>query len=202
MHEILEYLCLFMLIMIDVKLTPVVCGGTAYLFVWMGRRRAWLVLLLDWWVFGDSGATSSICFWSLSLGLWLGCRLAFYLTLVYVVEILPICRILEILFMDVCCSYDMYTWWCMTYIRWDCWWILYMHVVWILMWRCIIYFLNIYIIRVYYCFNRNKVLQHIYLFFWVLPIQTTPFPFLCLLYSTWNTTHSVNFGPRVCTHPS
>jgi len=67
-----------MLIMIDVKLTPSGLWWTAYLFVWMGRRRVGLVLLLDWWVLEDSGATSSICFWSLSLGLWLGCRLVFY----------------------------------------------------------------------------------------------------------------------------
>jgi len=32
---------LFILIMIDVKLTPVVL--TACLFVWMGRRRAWVI---------------------------------------------------------------------------------------------------------------------------------------------------------------
>ena len=78
MHEILEYLCLFMLNMIDVNLTPSGLWWTAYLFVWMGRRRAWLVLLLAWWVLEDNGATSSICIWSLSLGLWLGCRLVFY----------------------------------------------------------------------------------------------------------------------------
>jgi len=30
------------LIMIDVKLTPSGLWWTAYLFVWMGRRRAWL----------------------------------------------------------------------------------------------------------------------------------------------------------------
>ena len=67
-----------MLIMIDVKLTPSGLWWTAYLFVWMGRRRPGLVLLLAWWVLEDSGATSSICFWSLSLGHWLGCRLVFY----------------------------------------------------------------------------------------------------------------------------
>ena len=67
-----------MLIMINVKLTLSGLWWTAYLFVWMGRRRAGLVLLLDWWVLEDSGATSPICFWSLSLGLWLGCRLVFY----------------------------------------------------------------------------------------------------------------------------
>jgi len=50
-------------------------------------------------------------------------------------------------------------WRCMTYIRCDCWEILYTHVVWILMWRRSVYFLNIYIIRVYYRFNRNRVLQ-------------------------------------------
>jgi len=47
MHEILECLCL---IMIDVKLTPSGLWWTAYLFVWMGRRRAGLVDLLAWWV--------------------------------------------------------------------------------------------------------------------------------------------------------
>jgi len=50
-------------------------------------------------------------------------------------------------------------WRCMTYIRCDCWWILYVHVVWILMRRRSVYFLNIYIIRVYYRFNRNRALQ-------------------------------------------
>ena len=50
-------------------------------------------------------------------------------------------------------------WRCMTYICCDCWWILYMHVVWILMWRRSVYFLNIYIIRVYYRFNRNRALH-------------------------------------------
>ena len=37
MDEILEYLCLFMLIMIDVKLTPSgVCGGPpTYLYEWV-----------------------------------------------------------------------------------------------------------------------------------------------------------------------
>jgi len=42
-----EILCLFnhvyLLIMIDVKLTPNGLWWTAYLFVWMGRRRALLV---------------------------------------------------------------------------------------------------------------------------------------------------------------
>jgi len=31
-----------LLIMIDVKLTPSGLWWTAYLFVWIGRRRAWL----------------------------------------------------------------------------------------------------------------------------------------------------------------
>jgi len=53
-------------------------------------------------------------------------------------------------------------WRCMTYIRCDCWEILYMDVVWILMWRRRVYFLNIYIIRVYvyYRFNRNRTLHY------------------------------------------
>jgi len=37
-----------MLIMIDVKLTPSGMWWTAYLFVSIGKRRARLVLLLDW----------------------------------------------------------------------------------------------------------------------------------------------------------
>jgi hypothetical protein len=121
MHEILGCLCLFLLIMIDWKLTLSGLWWTAYLFVWMGRRRAGLVLLLAWWLLEDRGATSSICFWSLSLGLWLGCRLVFILTLVYVVEFLPICRDLEILVMMyidlMTCIFSR----CMTYICCDCW---------------------------------------------------------------------------------
>ena len=54
--------------------------------------------------------------------------------------------------------WHVYFWRCMTFIRYDCWEILYMHVVWILMWRRSVYSLNIYIIRVYYRFNRNRAL--------------------------------------------
>jgi len=78
---------------------------------------------------------------------------------IYVVEILPIYRDLEI-FMIMYIDLMTYVFWrCMTYIRCNCWWILYMHVVWIMMWRRSVYFLNIYIIRVYYRFNRNRVLH-------------------------------------------
>jgi len=38
----IDYSCLYILIMIDVKLTPSGLWRTAYLFVWMGRRHAWL----------------------------------------------------------------------------------------------------------------------------------------------------------------
>ena len=112
MHEILECLCLFMLIMIDVKLTLSGLWWTTYLFVWMGRRRAGLVLLLDWWVLEDSGATPSICFWCLNLGLW--SRMSVFMIIldwfcwIYVVEILPIGRDLEILYDDVYWSHGMY----------------------------------------------------------------------------------------------
>jgi len=45
MKSLNVYVCLC-LIMFDVKLTPVVVRWTAYLFVWMGRRRTGLVGLL------------------------------------------------------------------------------------------------------------------------------------------------------------
>jgi len=38
----IDYSCLYLLIMIDVKLTPSGLWWTAYLFVRMGRRHAWL----------------------------------------------------------------------------------------------------------------------------------------------------------------
>jgi len=50
-------------------------------------------------------------------------------------------------------------WRCMTFIRCNCWGILYMHAVWIIVWRRSVYFLNICFIRVFYRFNRNRVLQ-------------------------------------------
>jgi len=74
-------------------------------------------------------------------------------------EILPICRDLEILYDDVYWSYDMYILEMYDLYPCDCWEILYMHVVWILMCRRSVYFLNIYIIRVYYRFNRNRALH-------------------------------------------
>jgi len=46
----IDYSCLYILIMIDVKLTPSGMWWTAYLFVWIGRRHAGLVDLLAWWV--------------------------------------------------------------------------------------------------------------------------------------------------------
>jgi len=53
---------------------------------------------------------------------------------IYVVEILPICRNLEIFMMMYIDLMTCVFWRCMTYIRCDCWWILYIHVVWIFMW--------------------------------------------------------------------
>ena len=78
---------------------------------------------------------------------------------IYVFEILPICRDFEIFMMMYIDLMTCIFWRFMTYIRCDCWWILYMDVVWILMWRRSVYFLNIYIIRVYYHFNRNRALH-------------------------------------------
>jgi len=51
-------------------------------------------------------------------------------------------------------------WWCMIYIRCDCWELLQMHVVgFFFCWRCSVYFLNKCFIRVYYRFNWNRALQ-------------------------------------------
>ena len=46
----IDYSCLYLLIMIDVKLTPSGLWWTAYLFVWMGRRHAGLVDVIALWV--------------------------------------------------------------------------------------------------------------------------------------------------------
>jgi len=40
----------------DVKLTPSGMWWTAYLFVWMGRRRAWLIFCLLGELFEDGGS--------------------------------------------------------------------------------------------------------------------------------------------------
>jgi len=80
-------------------------------------------------------------------------------------------------------------------------WILYMHVVWILMWRRSVYFLNICFIRVYYRFNRNKALH------WApptseegqlwrsttenYPVELQIQPFLCSCEHRWPTLMSV-----------
>jgi len=50
---------------------------------------------------------------------------------IYVVEILPICRDLEIFMMMYIDLMTCIFWRCMTFIRCDCWGILYMHVIWI-----------------------------------------------------------------------
>jgi len=65
----LECLCLFMLIMIDVKLTSSGLWWTAYLFVWMGRRHEGVVVdcLVSTWI---EGAISVI---GLRVGSDLGC---------------------------------------------------------------------------------------------------------------------------------
>jgi len=55
--EMLCYIILFIFsIRIDVKLTPSGLWWTAYLFVWMGRRRAGLVDCFSWCVLEDSGS--------------------------------------------------------------------------------------------------------------------------------------------------
>jgi len=88
-----------------------------------------------------------------------------------------------------CCSYDMYTWWCMTYIRCYCWIILYMHVVWFWMWRCSVYFLDIYIIRVFYRFNRSRALHlcppHVIIHHMIAAAKDTQEPLLAL----WHDAH-------------
>jgi len=78
---------------------------------------------------------------------------------IYVVEILPICRDLEVFMLMYIDLMTCIFWRCMNYIRCDYWEFLYIHVVWILMWRRSVYFLNICCIRVFYRFNRSRVLQ-------------------------------------------
>jgi len=78
---------------------------------------------------------------------------------IYVVEFLPICRDLETFTMMYIDLMTCIFWKCMTFIRCDCWGILYMHVVWIFVWRCSVYFLNRCFIRVFYRFNRNRALH-------------------------------------------
>jgi len=75
------------------------------------------------------------------------------------IEILPICRVLEILCIDVFGVYDMYSWRCMLCIRCVVVWI-FMHVIFVekFWWRDF-YFLNKCFLRVYYRFNRNRALQ-------------------------------------------
>jgi len=41
----IDYSCLYILIMFDVKLTPSGRSVDRHLFVWIGRRRAGLILL-------------------------------------------------------------------------------------------------------------------------------------------------------------
>jgi len=54
-----------------------------------------------------------------------------WLCWIYVVEFLPICRDLKIFMMMYIDLMTCIFWRCMTFIRCDCWGILYMHVVWI-----------------------------------------------------------------------
>jgi len=60
MQDIINVACLILLIliMINVKLTPNGLWWTAYLFVWMGRRRAGLVIALLLVSARGSGASS------------------------------------------------------------------------------------------------------------------------------------------------
>ena len=122
----------------------------------MGRRSAGVVLLGEYL---DSG--SYLCYRSLesNIWLWLGVGLYDILDLFMLWRFCPfvgIWRFYMMMYIDLMtCIF----WRCMTYIRCDYWWIVYMHVVWILMWRRSVYFLNICIIRGYYRFNRNRVLH-------------------------------------------
>jgi len=84
-----------------------------------------------------------------------------WLCWIYVVEFLPICRDLEIFMMMYIDLMTCIFWRCMTFIRCDCWGILYMHVVSFFVWRRSVYFLNICFIRVFYRFNRNRALHHV-----------------------------------------
>jgi len=105
-----------------------------------------------------AGASSVYLLESL-IRLWLGVSLYDSLDLFMLWRLCPfvgIWRFYMMMYIDLMtCIF----WRCMTYIRCNCWWILYMHVVRILMLRCSVYFLNIYVIRVYYRFNRNRALH-------------------------------------------
>jgi len=82
-----------------------------------------------------------------------------FLTFVYVVEILLMCRDLEILCIDVLRVYDMYTWRCMLYIPLRSCLNFYACYILVNFWRRSVYFLNKCFIRVFYRFNRNRALQ-------------------------------------------
>jgi len=63
--------CLYILIMFDVKLNPSGRSVDLRLFVWMGRRRAWLIVLS---LLGEcsriAGATSVVCLLHVLDRLW------------------------------------------------------------------------------------------------------------------------------------
>jgi len=131
---------------------------TTYLFVWMGRRITGVVACLVS-CSRIAGASSIYLFWCLRLGSYLRCQSLCLFWIELVVEILPICRDLEIFMYCHIWSYNMYTWRCMLYVRCVVVWI-FVHVIFLEnFWRCSVYFLNNCIIHVFYRFNRNRVLH-------------------------------------------
>jgi len=85
----------------------------------------------------------------------------------FVVEILPICRDLEILCIDVLGVYDMYTWRCMLYVRCVVVWI-FMHVIFLenfgdvasISWINVAYFIALIEIRCYKYHNKEWFYGH------------------------------------------
>jgi len=71
MHEILECLCWLYFNCGMLSNPQWSFGWPPTLFVWMGRRRAILVAFLVSMLEASLGPNSSLCFGSLSLGLWL-----------------------------------------------------------------------------------------------------------------------------------
>ena len=113
----------------------------------------------------------------------------------FVIEIWPICRDLEILYDDIYWSHGMYT-----LEMYD----LYVHAKICFWWWRSVYFLNICFIRVFYRFNRNRALQKLVQIS-LKPLRVTTFN----SHGGWNFQHNakerdflVNFNVHLSFRPS
>jgi hypothetical protein len=140
----------------------VVVRLTACLFVWMGRRLPGLVALVVSMLEASFGATLSLCFGSLSLGLWFRVSVLLFFGVDYFICYWDFYSYVEIgyLFDDVSYdAYDMAIWRCMLFIRCDVFEKFLVCMLFGIYWRREVYFLNICIIHVFYRFNRSRALQ-------------------------------------------